>query len=244
MYNLNKKQKTILVIIAILIVCGISYYVYTKDNELFMGTEELAVESKSESQDGEKVGETQEDKTQKSDTYSDSIIIVYITGAVNKEGVIELKPKSRIADAIDKSGGLRDDANIDEINLAYILEDGMKIHIPTNEEKEQEKKQQEDEEQHSKLEDETSKYVSTNSGIDVESSSINQSVSASTNTKVNINTATQTELETLPGIGPSTALKIIKYRTENGKFATIEAIKEVSGIGESKFNNIKELIYV
>lgn len=244
MYNLNKKQKTILVIIAILIACGISYYVYTKDNELFMGTEELAVESKSESKDGEKVGETLEDKTQKSDTYSDSIIIVYITGAVNKEGVIELKPKSRIADAIDKAGGLRDDANIDEINLAYILEDGMKIHIPTNEEKEQEKKQQEDEEQHKKLEDETSKYVSTNSGIDVESSSINQSVSASTNTKVNINTATQTELETLPGIGPSTALKIIKYRTENGKFATIEAIKEVSGIGESKFNNIKELIYV
>lgn len=63
------------------------------------------------------------------------------------------------------------------------------------------------------------------------------------NAKININTATQTELETLPGIGPSTALKIIAYRKEKGKFKTIEDIKEVSGIGESKFNNIKDSIH-
>ena len=63
-------------------------------------------------------------------------------------------------------------------------------------------------------------------------------------TKININTATQTQLETLPGIGPSTALKIINYRTENGKFKTIEQIQEVSGIGENKFNKIKEYICI
>ena len=51
--------------------------------------------------------------------------------------------------------------------------------------------------------------------------------------KININTATQTELETLSGIGPSTALKIIKYREENGAFSAIEDIKNVSGIGDS-----------
>jgi competence ComEA-like helix-hairpin-helix protein len=60
-------------------------------------------------------------------------------------------------------------------------------------------------------------------------------------TKININTATQAELETLPGIGPSTSLKIINHRNENGKFKSIEDIKEVSGIGESKFNNINSL---
>lgn len=60
--------------------------------------------------------------------------------------------------------------------------------------------------------------------------------------KVNINTAKQTELETLSGIGPSTALKIINYRNENGKFETIEDIKNVPGIGENKFENIKESI--
>ena len=64
------------------------------------------------------------------------------------------------------------------------------------------------------------------------------------NSLININSATQTELETLPGIGPSTALKIIKYREENGKFNTIEDIKNVNGIGDSKFNNIKDLISI
>ena len=62
--------------------------------------------------------------------------------------------------------------------------------------------------------------------------------------EININTATQTELETLPGIGPSTSSKIISYRKENGKFKTIEDIKEVSGIGDAKYENIKDLICV
>ena len=61
---------------------------------------------------------------------------------------------------------------------------------------------------------------------------------------VNINTATQTELETLPGIGPSTALKIINYRKENGKFSNIEDLKNVNGIGENKFEALKKYITV
>lgn len=66
-----------------------------------------------------------------------------------------------------------------------------------------------------------------------------------TNTRlVNINMATQTELEALSGIGPSTALKIIQYRNENGKFKSIEDIKNVPGIGDSKFKAIKNEICV
>lgn len=61
---------------------------------------------------------------------------------------------------------------------------------------------------------------------------------------VNINTATQAELETLTGIGPSTALKIINYREESGNFKTIEDIKNVPGIGDSKFEAIKNEICV
>lgn len=64
------------------------------------------------------------------------------------------------------------------------------------------------------------------------------------NELVNINNATQTELETLPGIGPSTASKIIEYRKENGNFENIEEIKNVSGIGENKYENIKDKICV
>jgi competence protein ComEA len=62
--------------------------------------------------------------------------------------------------------------------------------------------------------------------------------------KININTATQTELETLPGVGPSLALSIVNYRKENGKFKRIEDIKKVNGIGDAKYNNIKDLINI
>ena len=61
---------------------------------------------------------------------------------------------------------------------------------------------------------------------------------------ININNATQSQLETLPGIGPSIAIKIINYRNEHGKFKSINDIKNVNGIGENKFNNIKNLITI
>ena len=61
---------------------------------------------------------------------------------------------------------------------------------------------------------------------------------------VNLNTATLEELTSLPGIGESTAQKIIDYRKQNGKFKVIEDLKNVSGIGESKFDNIKDKITV
>ncbi len=62
--------------------------------------------------------------------------------------------------------------------------------------------------------------------------------------KVNINTATQTELENLTGIGPSLASKIIEYREENGKFKKIEDIQNVKGIGNAKYDGIKDEITV
>jgi comEA protein len=71
--------------------------------------------------------------------------------------------------------------------------------------------------------------------------------SASTETKtgkININSASIEDLDTLPGIGEVTAQKIIDYRTKNGKFKTVEEIKEVNGIGEAKFNAIKNLISI
>lgn len=68
--------------------------------------------------------------------------------------------------------------------------------------------------------------------------------SSSQNTKININTATQEELETLTGIGESTAKSIIEYREQNGKFATIEDIKNVSGIGDAKYEKLKDEITV
>lgn len=115
----------------------------------------------------------------------------------------------------------------------------MKIQIPTKQEKEKEKV----EEINTNQENKTESYVTTSSGV----ISRNENVSNQVNrqeAKVNINTATQTQLEILPGIGPSTAMKIITYRNEKGKFNKIEDIKEVNGIGENKYDKIKDLISI
>lgn len=169
-------------------------------------------------------------------------IYVYVTGEVNNSGVVILDEGSRISNAIDAAGGITVNANISKINLVYVLEDGMKVSIPSNEEIKQ---------------DDNFQYVTLNFSDDTNGSITNSSTSAtktsssSSNSsskgkieKVNINFATQTELETLPGIGPSLALKIISFRNENGRFSSIEDIKNVSGIANSKFNNIKEYITV
>lgn len=85
-------------------------------------------------------------------------------------------------------------------------------------------------------------FVYDNSGNNVVIG--NENVGEREKSKVNINTATQTELETLTGIGPSIAAKIIQYRKENGKFESIEELKNVSGIGESKFESIRDEVVV
>ena len=156
-------------------------------------------------------------------------IVVHITGAVKKEGVVVLDEKSRITDAVSAAGGLTDDADMSKINLAYILEDGVKVRIPSVNDNEE------------AVEDTESIEFVENVENSPESTLKSQN---NTSNLVNINKATQTELETLPGIGPSTALKILNYREENGKFSSIEDLKNISGIGDSKFENIKNLICV
>ena len=108
----------------------------------------------------------------------------------------------------------------------------MKIHIPT-------KQEQENKANTSDVEDHSANYITNASGISTEQ----EKLEGTKNSKININTATQTQLETLPGIGPSTATKI-SHRKEKGKFTKIEDIKEVSGIGEAKFEKIKDYITV
>lgn len=175
-------------------------------------------------------------------------IYVYITGEVNNPGVVILDEESRIVDAINAAGGTTVKANISKVNLVYVLDDGMKVNIPNDNDLKN---------------NPNFEYITMNSGdggkddyssnsgsassIDKSSnreSSSSNSDSYKSYTVVNINTATQTELETLPGIGPSLALKIINYRKENGKFSTIDEIKNVNGIGENKFNNLKEYIII
>lgn len=154
-------------------------------------------------------------------------IIVHITGAVKKNGIVKLKDGARIYDAIEMAGGSTDDADLSKINLAYVLEDGQKVYIPKIGEINQENAEEE--------------YITFEYG---NNKNIIQDYNKGGNEKVNINTANQTELETLPGIGTATAEKIIDYRNKNGKFSRIEDIQNVKGIGNAKYENIKESICV
>lgn len=166
-------------------------------------------------------------------------IYVYVTGEVNNSGVMVLNEGSRIIDAINAAGGTTDKADISKVNLAYVLEDGMKLNIPNSEDL-------------NKNPEFDYITIGSSDGTNTNVNNINTSIGRTSKTNseknntsvININTASQTELETLPGIGPSLALKIIKYRNEVGKFNSIEDIKNVSGIGENKFNEIKSYICV
>ena len=213
--DFNKKNKILLIVI-VAIVAIISYYFIFDKREEWSSNQEQNLE----------INDQIENNSNEQQIEKNENIIVHVSGAVNKEGIVELKNNSRMIDAIDKAGGLRDEADIRNINLAYIIEDGMKIHIPSKEEKES--------------------TIIAEGNTDSEIVKQSNVIKSDNNkkSKININTATKTDLETLPGIGESTALKIIEYRKEKGKFKLKEDIKQVNGIGDSKFNKIKELITV
>ena len=154
-------------------------------------------------------------------------LIVQVSGAVANPGVYSLTPGSRVQDALREAGGLLPEAESQTLNLAAILHDGERLIVPF------------------KKVEATSRPAEVNSST-TPSVEINQpsAQTASEGGLININTALQTELDSLPGIGPATAQKIIAYRETNGPFATIEEIMNVSGIGPATFEKIKLLISV
>lgn len=156
---------------------------------------------------------------EKSEVTEDKIK-VYITGEVKNQGVIELDAGSRIADAIEKAGGQTEQANIQNVNLAYELEDGQKIYIPNN----------------SEIQADNLEIIDDSPDGIVDQEPKEQTI--------NINKADIIELQKLPGIGESLAAAIIKYREENGYFKNLEDLKQVPGIGESKYDSLKENIKI
>lgn len=204
MQNLDKKTKTIIISIIVIILTTFIIYISNKtkrqeEYEEFNG--EIIEENKQENIEIEQ-------------------IVIHITGEVNYPGIVVLKDGSRIVDAIYAAGGEKEEADLNKLNLAYILNDGEKIYVPNKNEVNQ-------------IEEDS--YIS---------SEINDENTSSKSKLININTATVEELITLPGIGEATANKIIQYRNQNGKFKDIEEIKNIPGIGDNKFNNLKEFIKI
>ena len=172
--------------------------------------------------------ENVEDRNKNDKSYIEDKILVHVQGAVNRPGVVECVKGNRISDAIEKAGGLKSDANLKDINLVKKVEDEMKIYIPNN----------------SEVNSNNYIYSDVNDNRGNINNSNSSSKSGIGKFKVNINKATQTELETIPGVGPSTALKIINYRKEKGRFSNVNQLKEVSGIGDVKFEKMKKFVEV
>lgn len=209
MYFFTKREQIIILAIAFIVVSIFGYKFFIKDkiNEINespiagIKSQDIQLEHVISTDDIENL---EEDKT----------IMVHISGQVYNSGLLELKIGDRINDAVELSGGLKEDADIDRINLSKKVQDEEKIYIP-------------------KI------------GEDLEQIKIIEEISDSqnSNSKIDINNCTEELLISLPGIGKATADKIIKYRQEF-KFEKIEDIMNVSGIGDKKFQALKDLITV
>ena len=166
---------------------------------------------------------------------------VDVKGNVQNPGVYELEEGSRVIDAINISGGLKDDSNTDLINLSMKLKDEMTIIIYTNKEI---KEYRENNKKTEYVYIEVEKCPDKINDACINKNASSTSDSEDVNSLLSINTATSDELQKLPGIGKSKANDIISYRETNGNFNAIEDIKNVSGIGDSLFEKIKDLITV
>ncbi|MCI6086119.1 MAG: ComEA family DNA-binding protein [Selenomonas sp.] len=148
-------------------------------------------------------------------------ITVYVTGAVNQPGVVSVAAGARVADAVNACGGLLPTADAAKINMAQAVKDGQQIRVP-----------------------EKGASKASNTVTNGVSSSATAGKEASEGELININTADEAELDKLPGVGPSTAQKIIEYRETEGPFASPEDIMKVKGIGKAKYEKMKDRITV
>ena len=193
------------------------------------GNIEKNIKVSEESKDNKEKEGNEEDK--KENISSETGIFVHIDGYINNPGVYEIKENDRIKTLIDKAGGFKEGYSIKNINLAAKLSDGDKIYIPSvSEEKNSE----------------NNNNINTNlsgKGQNVKTDRNNVSIMKN-NSKININTANISELKQITGIGESTANKIVDYRENVGKFKKIEDIKEVKGIGDAKYESLKNKITI
>lgn len=158
-------------------------------------------------------------------------ITVYISGAVQRPGIVSIESDKRLFDAIQVLGGTMENADLNRVNMAIKLEDEKHYIVPRIGEA-------------ISVDTGSTENFNGESDRESENSTKPEGNDRDKKGKVNINTADKADLETLQGIGEATADKIIRYREENGKFKSIEDIKNVNGIGDKKFESIRDSITI
>lgn len=244
---IKKHIKIILgVLLIIIFIAGLALKYYLKSNE-----KNIKKEQTTSIKLTSKIKTNEKEKKEK--------VFVDIKGAIKKPGVYEIDDDKKIIDVVTEAGGLTNEADTTYINLAKKVKNEMVVLIYTKDQIKEAKKK----ETFSIINEETcicpvvkndacindttnsnktTSQSSKNSTNSKSNSSNNTSTDAST--KVNINTASLEELQTLTGIGESKAKSIIEYREENGNYNSPEDILNVSGIGESLYEKIKDNITV
>ncbi|XAS69339.1 helix-hairpin-helix domain-containing protein [Micrococcaceae bacterium Sec5.7] len=146
-------------------------------------------------------------------------IVVHMTGAVKKAGVVELPKGSRIHQAITAAGGSTATADLNRLNLAAVIEDGQKIHVPQQGE-----------------------VLPAGEGSDGGGAA--EGAGKQAGERINLNTAGVEELGTLPRVGPVLAQRIVDWRKEHGTFKTVEELDAVDGVGPKMLETLLPLVSV
>lgn len=189
-------------------------------------------------------------------------IKVHVTGCVNKPGVVTIKKGQVIEDAVKMAGGPTKDADLENINLAYKLEENVMLRIKAKSLNKSSAGAATTSGINKPTQSKTSASVQSsvsnlsetntmNSGVDIINDSLRTVVgegeAADNSTKsslVNINKASQAELENLPSVGPATAKAIVDYREKTGGFKKLTDIMKITGIKQKTYDKIKDFICI
>lgn len=220
MQNWWRKMKTWQLVVGVcgIVLLGIAVFLLVTQQE--KEDKELLIETSSTT---EVTVDTKKEQDQANDESKSAKIYVDISGAVKQPGVYQLSEGARLFDLLKQAGGLTEDAAIQTVNQAMIIQDQQKIIILTQ------------------AQAESLDTENINNGNLEEKSDEKSPKDAE---KLNINQADLTQLQQLSGIGEKKAQAIIDYRNENGSFKTIEDLAKVTGIGEKTVEKLRDSITI
>ena len=210
---LESQHQKIIIVLVVVILAGGGYWMLKHFHPaLFLGEPDLVVET-------ETTPPTPPSSTAQPE------IVVHVMGAVKSPGVYHLSTDARVHEAIQKAGGKTDQADLHSLNLAAKMRDGEQIYVP----------------EIRQTPDVGQTIPTSSSSAAPPQPSVRRSAS-SDGSRININTATFQELQTVRGIGPTMAQRIIEYRQTSGRFATVDDLTNVKGVGEKTLEKIRDSI--